>query len=79
MGKARDKFSEEFEDIPGAEAAETSERFNLWDAYGFPAKLAIILALVAIMILVVRLMAPHIKFPVPPGQICVSWRSTRWS
>ena len=67
--KLETELSEEFEDIPGADAAETSERFNLWDAYGFLAKLAIVLALVAIIILVVRLMAPHIKFPVPAGQI----------
>ena len=69
--KLETELSEEFEDIPGADAAETTERFNLWDAYGFLAKLAIVLALVAIIIVVVRMMAPHIKFPVPPGQIYV--------
>ena len=67
--KFETKLSEEFENIPGAEAAETSQSFSLWDAYGFLAKLGIILALAAFIIIVVRLTAPHIKFPVPPGQI----------
>ena len=69
--KLETELSDEFEGIPGADAAETSERFNLWDAYGIFAKLAIILALVAIIIIVARQLAPDFKMPLPRGQIYV--------
>ena len=57
----------ELEDLPGA--AETSDRYSLWQSYGLFAKLAIILAIIVLVLIVMRAIGTNINLPVPAGQL----------
>ena len=65
------KVEVDIPDVPGVDlgSVDDSQRFNLWDSYGFMAKLAIFLALVAVIVILVRAAGNAVKPPVPFWQI----------
>jgi hypothetical protein len=79
-GKYEINLGEELQDLPGA--FEDTDRFSVWSkaevegfstgiGYGFIAKLAIILALLALIFVILRAAGVTMKLPVPSGQIYV--------
>jgi hypothetical protein len=53
------------------EAGDLSERYNLWNSYGFLAKLAMILTFALLILIAVRAFG-NVDLPMPAGQIYVA-------